>query len=151
MFSHLKSLHFVYLSIEICHVLKTLAKLRILTYIMPYDFRLKGNALYQTNDGIKSLHLDGISGYAEIPAINFTKSNFSIALRFNVHDSYNQGHLISDWSSPWQFTLFVHYRKVHVQLRRSIGVSRGLLSMASNRLVEKRSNDFLHGFFSTCY
>ena len=132
-------------------MLKTLAKLRILTYIMPYDFRLKGNALYQTNDGIKSLHLDGISGYAEIPAINFTKSNFSIALRFNVHDSYNQGHLISDWSSPWQFTLFVHYRKVHVQLRRSIGVSRGLLSMASNRLVEKRSNDFLHGFFSTCY
>ena len=147
MFSHLKSLHFVYLSIEICHVLKTLAKLRILTYIMPYDFRLKGNALYQTNDGIKSLHLDGISGYAEIPAINFRKSSFSIALRYNVHDSnINERHLISDWSSPWQFRLFVHYRKVWVQLRRS-GVSQDLLVMASSRLVKKRSNVFLHGFF----
>ena len=148
-FRHLKSLHFVYLSIEIFHVLKTLAKLRILTYIIPYDFRLVGDASYQTNGGIKSLHLDGISGYAEIPAINFRKSSFSIALRFNVHDSYNQGHLISDWSSPWQFRLYVRYRKVQVQLRRS-GVAQDLLHMASNRLVKKRSHDFLHGFFSTC-
>ena len=151
MFSHLKSLHFVYLSIEICHVLKTLAKLRILTYIIPYDFRLEGTASYQTNGGIKSLHLDGRSGYAEISAINFRKSSFSIALRFNVHDSYiKERHLISDWSSPWQFRLFVHYRKVYVQLRRS-GVTQDLLYMASDRLVKKRSHDFLHGFFSTCY
>ena len=151
MFSHLKSLHFVYLSIEICHVLKTLAKLRILTYIIPYDFRLEGTASYRTNGGIKSLHLDGISGYAEIPAINFRKSSFSIALRYNVHDSnIKERHLISDWSSPWQFRLFVHYRKVYVQLRRS-GVTQDLLSMASDRLVKKRSHDFLHGFFSTCY
>ena len=149
MFSHLKSLHFVYLSIEICHVLKTPAKLRILTYIIPYDFRLEGSASYQTNGRIKSLHLDGISGYAEIPAINFRKSSFSIALQFNVHDSYNQGHLISDWSFPWQFRLYVHYRKVHMQLRRS-GLEQDMLRMASNRLVKKRSQDFLHGFFSTC-
>ena len=147
MFSHLKSLHFVYLSIEICHVLKTLVKVRILSYIIPYDFRLKGDASYQTNGGIKSLHLDGISGYAEIPAINFRKSSFSIALRYNVHDSNNkERHLISDWSSPWQFRLFVYYRKVWVQLRRS-GYWQDLLVMASNRLVKKRSNDFLHGFF----
>ena len=147
MFSHLKSLHFVYLSIEICHVLKTLVKVRILSYIIPYDFRLKGDASYQTNGGIKSLHLDGISGYAEIPAINFRKSSFSIALRYNVHDSnIKERHFISDWSSPWQFRLFVHYRKVWVQLRRS-GYVQDLLVMASNRLVKKRSNDFLHGFF----
>ena len=147
MFSHLKSLHFVYLSIEICHVLKTLVKVRILSYIIPYDFRLKGDASYQTNGGIKSLHLDGISGYAEIPAINFRKSSFSIALRYNVHDSNNkERHIISDWSSPWQFRLFVYYRKVWVQLRRS-GYLQDLLVMASNRLVKKRSNDFLHGFF----
>ena len=130
-------------------MLKTLAKLRILTYIIPYDFRLEGTASYQTNGGIKSLHLDGRSGYAKISAINFTKSSFSIALRFNVHDSYNQGYLISDRSSPWQFRLFVHYRKVCAQLRRS-GVEQDLLGMASNRLVKKRSHDFLHGFFSTC-
>ena len=81
---------------------------------------------------MKSLHLDGISGYAEIPAINFSKSSFSIALRFNVRDSKSAGHLISDWSSPWQFRLYVDYRKVYVQLRRS-GVKRDLLFMASNR------------------
>ena len=131
-------------------MLKTLAKLRILTYIIPYDFRLEGTASYQTNGGIKSLHLDGISGYAEIPAINFRKSSFSIALRFNVHDSYiKERHFVSDWSSPWQFRLFVHYRKVYMQLRRS-GVGKDLLYMASHRLVKTRSHDFLHGFFSTC-
>ena len=151
MFSHLtKLLHFVSLSIEICHALQTLAKLKILTYIIPYDFRLEGTASYQTNGGIKSLHLDGISGFAEIPAINFRKSSFSIALRFNVHDSYNQGHLISDWSSPRQFRLYVHYRKVYVQLRRS-GVTQDLLLLASDRLVKTRSHDFLHvRFFSIC-
>ena len=151
MFSHLiKSLHFVYLSIDICHVLKTLAKLRILTYIILYDFRLEGTASYQTNGGIKSLHLDGISGYAEIPAINFRKSSFSIAIRFNVHDSHiKERHLISDWSSPWQFRLYVNYGKVCVQLRRS-GVTQDLFHLASNRLVKTRSHDFLRGFFSTC-
>ena len=151
MFSHLtKLLHFVSLSIEICHALQTLAKLKILTYIIPYDFRLEGTASYQTNGGIKSLHLDGISGYAEIPAINFRKSSFSIALRINVHNSYNQGHLISDWSSPRQFRLYVHYRKVYVQLRRSC-VTQDLLLLASDRLVKTRSHDCLHvRFFSIC-
>ena len=132
-------------------MLKTLAKLRILTYIILYDFRLEGNASYQTNGGIKSLHLDGISGYAGIPAINFRKSSFSIAIRFNVHDSHiKERHLISDWSSPWQFRLYVNYGKVCVQLRRS-GVTQDLLRMASDRLVKTRSHDFLHGFFSTCF
>ena len=132
-------------------MLKTLAKLRILTYIILYDFRLEGSASYQTNGGIKSLHLDGFSGYAEIPAINFRKSSFSIALRFNVHDSYiKERHLISDWSSPWQFRLYVNYGKVCVQLGRS-GVTQDLLHMASDRLVKTRSHDFLHGFFSTCF
>ena len=121
-------------------MLTTLAKLRILTYIIPYDFRLEGSTSYQTNGGIKSLHLDGLSGYAEIPAVNFRKSSFSIALRFNVHNSHHLGHLVSDWSSPWQFRLYVYERKVFVDLRRS-GVKQTLLSMKSDRLVR---------FFSTC-
>ena len=108
--------------------------------LFPYDLRLEGSASYQTNGGIKSLHLDGLSGYAEIPAVNFRKSSFSIALRFNVHNSHYLGHLISDWSSPWQFRLYVYERKVFVDLRRS-GVKKTLLSMKSDRLVT---------FFSTC-
>ena len=102
--------------------------------VIPYDFRLEGTASYQTDNGIKSLHLDGRSGYAEIPAINFRRSSFSIALRFNVHDSYNQGHLLSDWSSPWQFRLYVYDRKVYVELRRS-GEVQIVLHMLSDRLV----------------
>ena len=102
--------------------------------VIPYDFRLEGTASYQTDNGIKSLHLDGRSGYAEIPAINFRRSSFSIALRFKVHDSYNQGHLLSDWSSPWQFRLYVYDRKVYVELRRS-GEVQTVLFMASDRLV----------------
>ena len=122
-------------------MLTTLAKLRILTNIIPYDFRLEGSASYQTNDGIKSLHLDGLSGYAEIPAVyNFRKRSFSIALRFNVHNSHRLGHLVSDWSSPWQFRLYVYERKVFVSLRRS-GVSQTLLCIESDRLVR---------FFSAC-
>ena len=117
--------------------------------IIPFAFRLEGNASYQTDGGIKSLHLDGRSGYAEIPAINFTKSSFSIALRFNVHNSHCLGHLISDWSSPGQFRLYVNHRKVFVELRRS-GVVQTLLNMTSDRLVKTRSHDFLHRCFSIC-
>ena len=109
--------------------------------IIPYAFSLKGSASYQTDGGIKSLHLDGRSGYAEISAINFTKSSFSIALRFNVHNSHCLGHLISDWSSPGQFRLYVNHRRVFVELRRS-GVVQTLLNMTSNRLVKTRSHDF---------
>ena len=115
-------------------MITTLAKLRILIYIIPCDFRLEGSASYQTNGGIKSLHLDGLSGYAEIPAVNFRKNSFSIALRFNVHNSHHLGHLVSDWSSPWQFRLYVYERKVFVSLRRS-GVAQTLLRMESDRLV----------------
>ena len=109
--------------------------------IIPYAFSLKGTASYQTDGGIKSLHLDGRSGYAEIPAINFTKSSFSIALRFNVHNSHRLGHLISDWSSPGHFRLYVNHRKVFVELRRS-DVVQTLLNMTSDRLVKTRSHDF---------
>ena len=109
--------------------------------IIPYAFSLEGTASYQIDGGIKSLHLDGRSGYAEIPAINFTKSSFSIALRFYVHNSHCLGHLISDWSSPGQFRLYVNHRKVFVELRRS-GVVQTLLNMTSDRLVKTRSHDF---------
>ena len=108
--------------------------------IIPYAFSLEGTASYQTDGGIKSLHLDGRSGYAEIPAINFTKSSFSIALRFYVHNSHCLGHLISDWSSPGHFRLYVNHRKVFVELRRS-GVVQTLLNMTSDRLVKTRSHD----------
>ena len=109
--------------------------------IIQYAFSLEGTASYQTDGGIKSLHLDGRSGYAEIPAINFRKSSFSIALRFYVHNSHCLGHLISDWSSPGQFRLYVNHRKVFVELRRS-GVVQTLLNMTSDRLVKTRSHDF---------
>ena len=117
--------------------------------IIPYAFSLEGTASYQTDGGIKSLHLDGRSGYAEIPAINFTKSSFSIALRFNVHNSHCLGHLISDWSSPGKFRLYVNHRKVFVELRRS-GEVQNLLKVTSDRLVKTRSHDFLNRFFYTC-
>ena len=117
--------------------------------IIPYAFRLEGTASYQTDGGKKSLHLDGTSGYAEIPAINFTKSSFSIALRFYVHNSHCLGHLISDWSSPGHFRLYVNHRKVFVELRRS-GEVQTLLNVTSDRLVKTRSHDFLNRFFYTC-
>ena len=98
-------------------------------------FRLEGTASYQTKGGIKSLYLDGQPGYAEIPAIDFRKSDFSIAVRFNIQDAHNGGHLISDWSSPFQFRVFVYGRLVQVVLRRS-GNVQYLLRMNSNRLVE---------------
>lgn len=96
--------------------------------------RLQGTASYQIKGGFRSLSLDGRTGYAEIPFVDFRKSSFSIAIRFNVQDIHRQGHLISDWSSPFQFRVFVMDRLVHVILRRS-GELQYLLRMNSNRLV----------------
>lgn len=95
---------------------------------------MQGTASYKTEGGIKSLYLDGRAGYAEIPAIDFRKSSFSIAIRFNLQDADAVGHLVSDWSSPFQFRLFVYGKVVHVVLRRS-GKVQFLLRLNSNRLV----------------
>ena len=94
--------------------------------------RLQGSALYRSEDGLTSLYLDGQAGYAEIPAINMRKSNFSISIRLNVQDHYVLGHILSDWSSPFQFRLFIYDRLLHVVLRRG-GEVQFLLRMNSNR------------------
>lgn len=99
---------------------------------MIYSLRLQGSALYKHEDGITSLHLDGRAGYAEIPAINIRKSSFSISIRFKVQDVYMGGHIISDWSSPFQFRLYIYGHQVHVVLRRS-GKVQNLLQMYSTR------------------
>ena len=155
--AHVPNIHWILLGLECLYVLMRSDRDMMVNFklgeyvrnIIPYAFSLEGTASYQTDGGIKSLHLDGRSGYAEIPAINFTKSSFSIALRFNVHNSHCLGHLISDWSSPGHFRLYVNHRKVFVELRRS-GVVQTLLNMTSDRLVKTRSYDSLHRFFSTC-
>jgi len=97
-----------------------------------YFLRLQGSALYKTEDGLTSLYLDGQAGYAEIPAINMRKSNFSISIRLNVQDQYALGHILSDWSSPFQFRMFIYNSLVHVVLRRG-GDVQFLLRMSSNR------------------
>ena len=100
-----------------------------------FPFRLRGTASYRIKNGVKSLYLDGRAGYADIPAIDFRKSSFSIAMRFNVQDTQPVAHLISDWSSPWQFRLYVFDGRVEVVLRRT-GVVLFLLRMNSVRLVK---------------
>ena len=154
---HVPNIHWILLGLECLYVLMRNDRDMIVNFklgeymrnIIPYAFSLEGNASYQTDGGIKSLHLDGRSGYAEIPAINFTKSSFSIALRFYVHNSHCLGHLISDWSSPGHFRLYVNHRKVLVELRRS-GEVQTLLNVTSDRLVKTPSHDFLNRFFYTC-
>ena len=91
-------------------------------------------ASYKTEGGIKSLYLNGRDGYAEFPAVDFRKISFSIAIRFKTPDVHILGHLISDWSSPWQFRVFVFGTTVQVVLRRS-GEVQFLLRLVSNRLV----------------
>ena len=155
--AHVPNIHWILLGLECLYVLMRndrdmIVNFRLGEYmrnIIPYAFSLEGNASYQTDGGIKSLHLDGRSGYAEIPAINFTKRSFSIALRFYVHNSHCLGHLISDWSSPGHFRLYVNHRKVLVELRRS-GEVQTLLNVTSDRLVKTPSHDFLNRFFYTC-
>ena len=159
--AHVPNIHWILLGLECLYVLMRNDRDMIVNFklgeymrnIIPYAFSLEGNASYQTDGGIKSLHLDGRSGYAKIPAINFTKSSFSIALRFYVHNSHCLGHLISDWSSPGKFRLYVNHRKVFVELRRS-GVVQTLLNVTSDRLVKTRSHNFfkqilLHLFLNT--
>jgi len=98
------------------------------------DISLQGSASYKTEGGIKSLHLNGRDGYAEFPAVDFRKISFSIAIRFKTPDVHILGHLISDWSSPWQFRVFIFGTTVQVVLRRT-GEVQFLLRLVSNRLV----------------
>lgn len=107
--------------------------------------RLKGSALYKSEDGLSSLYLNGQSAYAEIPAINFRKSSFSISIRLKVHEVYVLGHILSDWSAPFQFRMYIYGRRVHVVLRRS-GEVQFLLRMNSDRLV---ADAFMTSFKST--
>ena len=102
---------------------------------MLYFLRLQGSALYKSEDGLTSLYLDGQAAYAEIPAINIRKSSFSISIRLKIHDEHVIGHILSDWSSPFQFRMFIYGRRVHVVLRRSGKIQADVLSMYSNRLV----------------
>ena len=100
--------------------------------LLPY-FRLRGTASYQFTGGIKSLFLDGRAGYAEIPAIDFPKRNFSISIRFNVQDTHQIGHLISDWSSPFQFGVFIINKKIRAVLRRVHNRDQFLFVMETDR------------------
>ncbi|XP_078372311.1 uncharacterized protein LOC144655983 isoform X2 [Oculina patagonica] len=81
--------------------------------------RLQGSAVYKTEDGLTSLYLDGKAAYAEIPAINIRKRSFSISIRLKIHDVNALGHILSDWSWPFQFRLYIYRRKVQAVLRRS--------------------------------
>ena len=96
--------------------------------------RLQRTAAYRTEDGVTSLHLDGQAGYAEIPAINIRRSNFSISVRFNLQDIQSLQHILSDWSAPFQFRLYVSNSWVHVTLRRG-GNVQDLLLMSSSGFV----------------
>ena len=96
--------------------------------------RLQRTAAYRTEDGVTSLHLDGQAGYAEIPAINIRRSNFSISVRFNLQDIQSLQHILSDWSAPFQFRLYVSNSQVHVTLRRG-GNVQDLLLMSSSGFV----------------
>ena len=96
--------------------------------------RLQRTAAYRTEDGVTSLHLDGQAGYAEIPAINIRRSNFSISVRFNLQDIQSLQHILSDWSAPFQFRLYVSNSRVHVTLRRG-GNVQDLLLMSSSGFV----------------
>ena len=99
-----------------------------------YFLSLQGSASYKTEGGIKSLYLNGRDGYAEFPAVDFRKISFSISIRFKTPDVHILGHLISDWSSPWRFRVFIFGTTVQVVLRRS-GDVQFLLRLVSNRLV----------------
>jgi hypothetical protein len=96
---------------------------------------LQGSALYNTEYGFTSLYLDGQAGYAEIPAINMRKSNFSLSIRIKIQDEDVLRHILSDWSSPFQFRMFLKGRQVDVVLIRS-GEVQYLLQMNSDRLVD---------------
>lgn len=96
--------------------------------------RLQRTAAYRTKDGVTSLHLDGQAGYAEIPAIDIRRSNFSISVRFNLQDIQSLQHILSDWSAPFQFRLYVSGSRVHVTLRRG-GNVQDLLLMSSSGFV----------------
>lgn len=87
--------------------------------------RLRNGASYKSADGATALYLNGNGTYAEVPAVNlYELSAFTIMCWVKVLEpAENPGYIFADWSSPQQFSIWVHdgQKAVYFQLKNKFG------------------------------
>ena len=83
----------------------------------PFIPSLKGNAVYEKDDGRKVLYLSGIDAWAETPSVDFRTSSFTVALWVKVLAPYeSRGHIYSNWALRKQFALYYYQNKKRLTL-----------------------------------
>ena len=100
----------------------TLSMISIPYYMNP---SLRNGASYKSQNGTTALYLNGNGTYVDVPAINLYEfSAFTMMCWVKVLEpAKNPGYIFADWSSPHQFSIWVHGEKkaVYFQLRNKIG------------------------------
>ena len=66
------------------------------------------------------LYLDGVDSYAEVPAVDIRSTSFTLTCWIKIPSYPNiNGAIFGDWSSPFQFTIYVNPEgRFCAQLRR---------------------------------
>ena len=95
--------------------------------IVPFGIksRLRSGASYKYEDGLTALYLDGNGAYADTPAVSLQfPAGFSITCWVKVLEpAKTPGYIYADWSSPHQFSIWIHgqWKTVFFQLRNKMG------------------------------
>ena len=73
------------------------------------SLRLFGNAKYVVDGNQQVLYLDGRRSYAEVPAVDIKSTSFTLSCWIKI-PSYSNSHgaIFGDWSSPYQFRIYVN-------------------------------------------
>ena len=70
---------------------------------------LKNGAIYEEEDGVRCLYLDGSSAYATTPAVDFGSTSFSITCWVKLQSPVKApSPVYADWSSPMKFIIYAH-------------------------------------------
>ncbi|XP_078354657.1 uncharacterized protein LOC144639240 isoform X1 [Oculina patagonica] len=70
---------------------------------------LRGGASYKYEDGIRALYMNGDGSYADTPAVSLQFPAFTITCWVKVLEpAKTPGYIYADWSSPHQFSIWVH-------------------------------------------
>lgn len=87
---------------------------------------LRNGAFYgdDNGDGVTALFLDGSGSYADTPAVSLQFPAFTITCWFKVLEpAKTPGYVFADWSSPHQFSIWVHgyWKVLFFQFRNKLG------------------------------
>ncbi|XP_048584250.1 uncharacterized protein LOC5517652 isoform X2 [Nematostella vectensis] len=91
-----------------------------------------GRVKYARHNNKRVTCLDGKTSYLETPAVDFRTISFSVSAWVKIIDPLKMSFIYSDWSSPFQFRLYVRDNSLAGELRKG-GHWQTLVSVATGR------------------